>query len=111
VLGLSNKLEGKLAHTFNETVTLHTSGQLVSRVIIQDGHVGLPPEIMVLAPRIDSKITEPEGRHAIIDTDAYCENREKFNIEKIGSKLIELHDEIEKSFKATVTTFAINAWN
>ncbi len=110
VLGLSHKLAGKLSHSYSETVTMNTSGQLVSRVVIQDGHVGLPPEVMSLAPQINPKFTGPEGRHAIIDTDAFCEKRDPFSLETLGSKLVGLRDEIEKSFQETVTPFAIKVW-
>lgn len=110
VLGLYDKLEGNMAHSYSETVTMTTVGQLVSRVIIQKGRVGLPPEVMVLAPSINSRFTEVEGLHAIIDTDAFYEQREPFSLERLNSKLQELHDEIEKSFKATVTPFALKVW-
>lgn len=110
VLGISEKLDGKLAHSYSETVTMATSCQLVSRVIVQDGRVGLPPEIMPFAPQINRRFTGPEGRHATIDTDAFCEQREAFSLDKLHSKFVELHTEIEKSFEATVTSFALNAW-
>lgn len=110
VLGLSHKLEGKLLHSYCETVTTNICGQLISRVIIQQGRVALPPEIMPLAPKISSKFTEPEGRHAIIDTDAFHQQREVFSLEKIGPKLVALHDEIWKSFNSTVTEFALETW-
>lgn len=110
VLGLSQKLGDKLSHSYSETVTMNTSGQLVSRVIIQNGHVGLPTEAMAMAPRINPKFTEPEGLHAIIDTDAFCEQREAFSIKSLNAKLIAFHIEIKKSFEATVTPYAMNVW-
>ncbi|MCF6266368.1 MAG: TIGR04255 family protein [Desulfuromusa sp.] len=110
VLGLSHKLDGELGHSFTETVTMNSSDQLVSRVIVQDGLVGLPPEIAPLAPQINSKFTETEGRHAIIDTDAFCPRRDAFSLEGINLKLSDLHMEIEKSFKLTVTNFALEEW-
>lgn len=110
VLGLSNKLAGKLSHSFSETVTMNTSGQLVSRVIIQDGHVGLPPELMAVVPRLNKRFTQPEGRHAIIDTDAFLERREVFSIEKLRDRLLALHGEILKSFRVTVTSSALKKW-
>jgi len=110
VLGLCNKLEGKLIHSYSETVVMNKSGQLVSRVIIQDGHVGLPIDLAELAPRIKPKFSEPEGRHAIIDTDASCEQREVFNLERLNSKLEEFHTEIWKSFRSIVTPFALKSW-
>ncbi len=110
VLGLSHKLEGRLVHSFTETVTMNTIGQLVTRVIVQDGKIGLPPDIAPLAPQINSKFTEKEGRHAIVDTDAFYQQREAFELETINAKFSDLHMEIEKSFKATVTDFALNEW-
>jgi uncharacterized protein (TIGR04255 family) len=110
VMGLSNKLGEKLLHSFCETVTVNTSGKLVSRIIIQDGRVGLPPDIFQLAPKIDPKFTGSEGRHAILDTDAFFEQREVFDLEKIGSRLNALHAEITTSFKATVTPHALKVW-
>lgn len=110
VMGLSGKFEDELSHSYSETVTMNTNGKLVSRVIIQDGHVGLPPEIATLAPQINPKFTEPVGRHAIIDTDAFYEQREAFSLERLNSKLVALHTEIEKSFNATVTAVALKAW-
>jgi uncharacterized protein (TIGR04255 family) len=110
VLGLSQKLTGQMSHSVSESLVMNAGGQLVSRVIIQDGHVGLPPEMMALAPRLNTRFTEPNGRHAIIDTDAFNEQREVFNLEKIGTKMAFLHDEILKSFEATVTPHALAVW-
>lgn len=41
VLGLSQKLDGQFAHSVSETVSMTKAGQLVSRVIIRNGLVGL----------------------------------------------------------------------
>lgn len=110
VLGLSLKLTGELVHSFSETILMNANRQLVSRVIIQSGRVGLPPELMVLAPRLDPRFTQHEGIHAILDTDAFSEHREAFNLEKLSDRLIVLHDEIQKSFELTVTPSALKKW-
>lgn len=110
VLGLSQKINGQMLHSVSETVAMNAVGQLISRVIIQDGHVGLPPELMALAPRLAPRFTQPNGRHAIIDTDAFHEQREAFSLEKLESRLVALHDEILKSFEATATPHALAVW-
>ena len=110
VIGISQKLNGEMIHSFSETVSSNKNGQLISRVIIQRGRVGLPPEISMLAPRINKRFTDAEGIHAIIDTDAFSELREKFNMESINSKLVALHNEINKSFDATVRPHALSVW-
>jgi uncharacterized protein (TIGR04255 family) len=109
VLGLSTKLTDQLVHSYSETVT-NTSGKLVSRIIIQHGRVGLPPDVAPYAPKLNERFIGPEGIHATLDTDAFYDQREAFDLEKVGSKLIELHSEIRKSFTATITPFAHKAW-
>jgi len=110
VLGLSDRVGEKLQHSYTETVTINTSGNMVSRIVIQDGRVALPLDIAQLAPQINAKFKAFEGRHAVLDTDAFYEQREKFDLEKISSKLLSLHAEIKKSFKATVTQYALDVW-
>jgi uncharacterized protein (TIGR04255 family) len=111
VLGLSQKLNGQLAHSVSETVSFSSVSQLVSRVIIQNGRVGLPPELTAGAPKVNSRFTQPEGPHAILDTDAFYEQREGFDLSRLETSLSALHDEILKSFKVTVTPHAIKTWS
>ena len=110
VLGLSHRLDGQLLHSISETITMNTAVKLVSRVIIQDGHVGLPPDLVPLALKLSPRFTEPEGLHGIIDTDAFREQREVFKLDGLESVLGILHEEILKSFKATVTPHALKTW-
>ena len=110
VLGISNKLMGNMLQSISETITMSTLGQMVSRVIIRDGHIGLPPELVSLAPPIDKRFTQQERRHSIIDTDAFVEKREAFSLDKLAVTLQSLHEEILRSFRATVTPYALKAW-
>jgi uncharacterized protein (TIGR04255 family) len=110
VLGLSQKLTGQISHSFSESLTITPAGQLVSRVIIQDGHVGLPLEMVNLAPKVNQKFVQPNGRHAIIDTDAFYQKRDAFSVDRLASQLLALHDEIRMSFEATVTPHALAVW-
>lgn len=110
VLGLSQKLNREIVHSFNETVTTNTNGQLISRVIIQKGRIALPPEISPLAPHINSRFTQQEGLHAVVDTDAFIALREPFDVQRIESRLTAFHDEIITSFEATVTPYALSVW-
>jgi len=110
VLGLSQKLGQKLAHSVSESASFNNAGQLVSRVIIQNGRVGLPPEMTMLAPKLNPRFTQREGMHAIIDTDAFYQQREVFDVSKLEQRLSALHDEILKAFDATVTPYALKVW-
>ncbi len=110
VLGLALRGEGELQHAISETIIATPAGQLVSRVLIRRGNVGLPMELSGLAPTIDPRFTQREGLHAIVDTDAYIAHREVFELPKVGSRLTALHEEINKSFNATVTDHALATW-
>lgn len=110
VLGLALRGEGQLQHSVSETVVLTAAGQLVSRVLIRHGHVSLPMELSGLAPTFAPRFTQREGLHAIVDTDASIGQREAFELSKVGVRLTALHDEIVKSFDATVTDHARASW-
>ncbi|MEI8155300.1 MAG: TIGR04255 family protein [Burkholderiales bacterium] len=110
VLGLSQRDGGQLQQSVSETIFSTAAGQLVSRVLIRHGHVGLPMELGGLAPVVDPRFTQRDGLHAIVDTDASMTHRETFELSKVGARLTALHDEIEKSFNATVTDHARASW-
>lgn len=110
VLGLSLRGGGQLQQSVSETIFSTAAGQLVSRVLIRHGHVGLPMELGSLAPVVDPRFTLRDGLHAIVDTDASITHRETFELPKVGARLTALHDEIDKSFNATVTDHARASW-
>ena len=110
VLGLALRGEAQLQQSVSETIVSTAAGQLVSRVLIRYGHVGLPMELGGLAPVIDPRFTQRESLHAIVDTDASIGHREAFEVSRVGARLTSLHDEIVKSFNATVTDHARASW-
>ena len=110
VLGLSMHNVGTLQQSFSETGALTAAGQLISRVIIRDGQVGLPMELNALAPAISARFMEKTGIHAIVDTDCFAIQREPFNISTIETHLTALHDQIVESFRVMVTRFALDTW-
>jgi uncharacterized protein (TIGR04255 family) len=110
VLGLSQREDIQLQHSVSETVAVTPAGQLVSRVLVRHGPIGLPVELAALAPQIDPRFTLAAGQHAIIDTDASVAQREVFDLAKVGSRLTALHDEIVRCFEAIVTPHALDVW-
>jgi len=110
VLGHALRGEGQLQQSVSETSVVTAAGQLVSRVLIRHGHVALPLELSGLAPTIDPRFTQRESLHAIVDTDASIAHREAFELAKFGARLTALHDDIVKSFNATVTDHARASW-
>lgn len=110
VLGLIKKVTGKWSHSYTETVSENDLGAvLIARTIIHNSPVSLPSDIMHLAYELLPRF-KASGLHAVIDTDGFYEKREPFDIDAIGRKLNNLHEEISKLFKATVLDHAINIW-
>ncbi|HMN94037.1 MAG TPA: TIGR04255 family protein [Hydrogenophaga sp.] len=110
VLGLSMRGHGQLQQSISETAVATPSGQLISRVIVRNGQIGLPMELSGVALVIAPRFTQRQGIHAIVDTDASFTHREAFESTKVESRLVALHDEIGASFKATVTDYARASW-
>ena len=110
VLGLALRDGGQHQHSVSETLVATPAGQLVSRVLIRHGQIGLPLELSALAPKIAPRFTQRSGLHAVIDTDASSTQREAFDLDAVKNRLTALHGEIEKCFDAIVTEYALNSW-
>lgn len=111
VMGLTGKLERALVHAFSETMTQTDVGAMISRTVIQNGSIGFPPDLAPLNLTVAERFSRLDGLHATIDTDGYYDGREKFDMQSIRSRLHHLHDEIWKSFSATVTKHALSVWS
>jgi uncharacterized protein (TIGR04255 family) len=110
VLGLTDKFQSNLLHSFSETSLRSTSVNVVARVILQDGEVGFPPDLLPNILQVADRFRSLQGWHAILDTDGYFEGREAFNLDRISDHLNTVHDEISKVFHATVTPNALKVW-
>jgi uncharacterized protein (TIGR04255 family) len=111
VLGLGERLQQTMVHSFSETRLRSSSGiNVVARVIVQNGAVGFPPDLLPNLLRVPDRFGELQGRHAILDTDGFLERREAFSVDGISDHLQLIHDEIAKTFQATVTPHALKAW-
>jgi uncharacterized protein (TIGR04255 family) len=110
VRGLAGKLEGELSHSFSETLTRTPAASVISRVIIEQGSIGFPPDLLPMWLKVPERFVGLSGLHAIVDTDGFVEQREAFDLARIGQRLNAAHDEIGKSFRATVTPYAMNVW-
>ena len=110
VLGLALRGQGQLQHSVSETLVATPVGQLISRVIIRNGQIGLPMELSSVALTIDPRFIQREGLHAIVDTDASMTHREAFELSKVEAQVSALHEEIVASFNGTVTEYARASW-
>lgn len=110
VMGLGGKLPGALAYSFSETRSQMETGSVIARVVIQGGRIGFPPDLNPLGIQLANRFQELEGRHAILDNDAFSEGREPFDLTKVGERMQALHDVLGTLFRNTVTPYALNIW-
>jgi uncharacterized protein (TIGR04255 family) len=109
-LGLYGRLKGRTIHTFSETMAEGAEGSLISRAIIQEGPVGLPPDLLLNELKIAQSFANFNGEHAILDTDAFIAERMPFDLGEVKKRLGILHDRINEAFRALVTPHALDAW-
>jgi uncharacterized protein (TIGR04255 family) len=110
LLGLSTTLEGRLNHSFTETVTVVDNGTLVARSMITDGGLALTPDLFSLQLELNPRFTAINGRHTVIDTDYFIAERSNFNLVEIEDRLRVAHNIITTAFKASVTEYAMEKW-
>ncbi|HEV7217436.1 MAG TPA: TIGR04255 family protein [Terriglobales bacterium] len=110
ILGLTEKLNDTIVHSFSETLVKREDIQVRSRVIIQDSELSFPPDLMGLNLSVPDRFRGLNGRHALIDTDGWSDAREAFSLDRIKERFDSIHDGITTTFKASVTPNALKVW-
>lgn len=110
LLGFSANLEGRLSHSFTETVTVVDEGNLVARAVITDGALALSPDLISLQLSLQPQFTGINSRNAVLDTDYFVVNRNSFDLKEIEDQLLKAHDIITNAFKVSVTDYAREKW-
>jgi uncharacterized protein (TIGR04255 family) len=111
VLGLSSKpLAGSLQHSFSETMFRNGDTSTVSRVLVRDGQIAFPPDLVSFPISINPRFTGQVGPHATIDTDSSQQIRAEMDPSKIRSTLEGLRKSVDQAFHAVVTDFALSDW-
>lgn len=111
LLGLADKLQhNDLTYAFSENVASKEGINVRLRVIVHDGKLEFPPDLLPLSLKVDERFAALQGLHAIMDTDGWFELRQKFNLENVVEQLKRIHEEIDKAFRASVTENALKAW-
>lgn len=110
VLGLNEKSLGQLSHSFSETVYKSNDVSVTARAVTLRGHLGVPPDLQPMPLNFLDRFKSVNGVHTILDTDGSISQRNVFELKLIGAQLVTIHEEITRTFKATVTPAALEAW-
>jgi uncharacterized protein (TIGR04255 family) len=114
LLGLMDQLvPHELVHSISETRTKLEKTTMVSRAIVfrqtTEG-AAFPPEFGSVPVHLKEKFRKVTGLYAVLDTDCWFEDREKFDVEGLAKRLLSLHDETRRSFELMVTPHARKVW-
>lgn len=114
LVGLFDKLNDRqLRHIISETWSTSDQANFMSRAIIQNQSakgVSFAPDLQPMLLQITEKFIETSGIYGVIDTDAWYEKRQKFDIDQIKEKLTSLHGDVRNSFDEMVTPHALSVW-
>jgi len=110
LVGISETLGGFLNHSFSETFVKKGEVNIVARAIVQNGKVGLPPDLSPTMLPIAQRFQSYDGRHAILDIDSSIDARKQFDLASIKQQLATIHNEVEEAFNASVTEQALREW-
>ena len=84
--------------------------RLRSRIVLQDGSVAFPPDIIPDDMKLQPRFLEGKGRHAILDNDGFVESRQDYSLENVRSRLVDIHNVIGGAFKKATTEHAHQVW-
>ena len=108
--GISHFMEGKLRHSYSETLLEDGFERIFARVYIQNGILAIPADLFGFTPQFPQRFSSINGLHAILDNDAAYTRREIFSLEKIADILGRIKARTSGSFKKMVTPAALQKW-
>jgi uncharacterized protein (TIGR04255 family) len=113
VLGVRGRVNGEMQHSFTEALFSVPEGKLLSRVVVQDGPVGFPPDLIMLGSdlKLGRRFAEHLGQYAVIDTDGFNDTRDRVDNKTIQERIRGLHDQVDAVFNAIITKHAIKMWS
>lgn len=110
LLGLNEKLSGDFLHSFFETVYVNNGVSVTSRAMTMNSSLAIPPDLQMISLNLLERFKSVSSLHTVLDNDGSIVQRSSFDLNLIGAQLNKIHDEIELTFKATVTDAAFESW-
>ena len=109
-VGLTNALGGSAPQSYLETLCAFEIYKLRSRVVVQDGGLAFPPDMVPGDLVVSRRLAEYEGLNAILDNDGFLETREVYSGDGVAKHLDAIHKVIGSAFRAIATDHARKVW-
>lgn len=97
-------------YTYTETRSSAGTDKLIIKTLVRDSNFMLPGDLQQNSIPVADRFSELKGFHVILDVDAFHDQPYQFDIERVGSKLDELHETAEIAFDSATTDEARGAW-
>ena len=111
LLGFYGLSAGNTQHNVLEGVSKYEEmGQIVSRVVIIRGGLGLPFDLLPMMLGINPRFTQTNGIHAILDNDCTIQERFDWDSGQIRRNLKSAKAAVSEAFYQAVTESALNQW-
>jgi uncharacterized protein (TIGR04255 family) len=111
VLGFYKTFDGELQHNITECIMrIPPGGQLISRVVILRGSLGLPMELFPMALEIAQRFQRVNGDHALLDIDRSEQGRFEFSDTELHSRLQAVKQGATDAFHKAVLPEALEFW-
>ena len=98
-------------HSYAEAFNVVGDIKLRARVLIQNGGLAFPPDLLPQGMAVQPRFAQAKGLHANLDTDGFVEGRQLFSVDTVSQQLQSVHAVISAAFRATVTDHARARWN
>lgn len=99
-----------LNHAFSETSLNIDGGTLVSRSVITDGGLAIPPDLSPIILNIDEKFSSLSGRNAVLDIDYFISERFEVSQSDMMRQLVSSHNIVKDAFRGSVSRHALKSW-
>lgn len=99
-----------LLHQGAEHVFQSELHRIVFRCVRRPAGVGFPPDCAPIDMVLLDRHAQVDSPHAVLDTDAVLEKRQKFNSSELSSQLIKLKADLSQCFKNVVKPHALKSW-
>jgi uncharacterized protein (TIGR04255 family) len=111
VLGFYKTFDGELQHNITECIMrIPPGGQLISRIVILKGRLGLPMELFPMALEVAPRFQHVNADHAILDIDRSEQERFKFTNSELHTRLQRVKQGATDAFRQSVLQQALEFW-
>lgn len=111
LLGMSTRLGGAASHSYSELLSEHDTVRRRVRVLIRDGGLAFPPDLVPDGMTVQARFMQHSGWHALLDTDGFTEGRQLFDLTTVEQQLGTIHGVIRETFEQAITPHAKKTWD